>query len=325
MKFKLLLLLIFSTFLLAEKCEMWYEDNNLRQAGYFPQDAKEKFINTQTWKESRKRMSVYLVRANALYLRKNNITDYFLKNKMIKVLKNSNIKLALNVRGATLAHASKKRKKIWDKEMNLIDKLEKMGAHIDSINFQSALSKSNKFTHHKNKDKVYAYPLQQRITDIVSYAKIIHQKYPHIKFGLIDALPAKGYPYRDPYRKLVRAMKEAHLTLHHILLDLPNDFIERHRKGLTWQKVIAVEKYVQNELHLKYGKIFHDARAGRTSDHLFFTNVMKMAKRYTKEGGHPDYCLLMSWYPHPSRTIPETEKYTQMNTFLELSKYINKY
>lgn len=317
MKFKLLLLLIFSAFLFAGKCEMWYEDNNLGKAGYFPADAKEKFIDTQTWKTSRKKMGVYLIRTNALYLRKNDITDYFLKNKMLKVLKRSNIKLALDVRGATLGNLSEKRRKIRLKEFKLIDKLENMGAHIDSINFQSALSKSVK--HASPKDKVYAYPLEQRIDDIVSYAKNIHQKYPHIKFGLIDALLAKGYPYRESYQKLLQKMQEAHLALHHIILDLPYDFIEKHRKGITWAKVIEVERYVKDDLHLKYGKIFHDARAGRKSDRLFFTKVMKMATQYKKEGGDPDYCLLMSWYPHPARTIPETEKYTQMYTFLKLA------
>ncbi|AKF25722.1 hypothetical protein YH65_10240 [Sulfurovum lithotrophicum] len=297
---------------------MWYEDNNLGQAGYFPPDAKEKFIDPQTWKASRKKMDVYLVRANALYIRKNGLTDYFLKNKMLKVLKDSKIKLALNVRGATLTQTSRKREKIRTKEIKLIEKLESMGIHIDSINFQSALSKSVKFTSHK--DKVYAYPMKQRIKDIVSYIKTVHQKYPHIKFGLIDALPAKGYPYRKAYKYLVESMQKAHLTLHHIILDLPNDFIEKHHKGVTWKQVIDVEKYVHNDLHLKYGKIFHDAKAGKTSDRLFFTKVMQMATRYKKEGGDPDYCLLMSWYPHPSRTIPETEKYTQMYLFLKLSE-----
>jgi len=240
---------------------------------------------------------------------------------MLKVLQKSNIKLALDVRGATLSNMNAKRKKIRFKELKLIDKLEKMGAHIDSINFQSALSKSVKFASHK--DKVYAYPLKQRIDDIVSYAKTVHQKYPHIKFGLIDALLAKGYPYQTSYQKLVQNMQKEHLTLHHIILDLPYNFIEKHRKGITWEQVINVEKYVRNDLHLKYGKIFHDAKAGKRSDQLFFTKVMQMATRYKKEGGDPDYCLLMSWYPHPAHTIPETEKYTEMYTFRKLSERIH--
>lgn len=302
---------------------MWYEDNNLGKAGYFPADAKDKFIDSQSWQISRKKMDVYLIRANALYMRKNGLTDYFLKHKMFKTLKASHIKLALDVRGATLTQMSDKRKKIRTKELKLIEKIESMGMHIDSINFQSALSKSSKKFQRKNASVDYA--MEKRIEDIVSYARIVHRKFPHIRFGLIDALPTKGYAYKTPYTLLVKSMQKAHLTLHHIILDLPYDFIEKHWRGMTWEKAIEVEKFVKNDLHLEYGKIYHDSKAGKTSDRLFFNHVMKMATRYKKEGGAPDYCLLMSWYSHPTYTIPETEKYTQMYTFLELAKQLEKY
>lgn len=324
MKFKLVYILFLFYSLFAGNCEMWYQDNNMGKAGYFPTDAKEMFNDTNSWKKALNTMDVYLIRANSLYMKKNGLTHYFIKNKMLKVLKKNHVKFALNVRGATLSNQNKQWKKIRSKEIELIHALEGMGAHIDSINFQSALSKPSKKSK-KDKTKFEPiYSMEQRIDDIVSYAKVIHNQFPHIKFGLIDALPTKGYPYKKAYKDLIKRMKKEHLALNHIVLDLPYNFIEEHWRGMTWEKVIEVENFVQNELQLKYGKIYHDAKGGKTSDRLFYNNVMKMATRYKKEGGDPDYCLFMTWYPHPAYTIPETQKYTQMYTFLELAKKVKK-
>jgi len=324
MKYLFLFLFICLNLVVASECQMWYEDNNLGKSGHFPQDAKEKFINPITWQNSLQTMDVYLIRANSLYIKNNQVTNYFIKNKILKLLKKYKIKLALDVRGATLRHASQKRKEILTKELKLIENIQRLGGNIDSINFQSPLSKSIERVKNRGKEYTFSYPLQQRIADIVYYAKVIHTQFPHIKFGLIDASPTKGYPYKESYKELSMAMKKENIMLDHIILDLPYTFIEKNKNGMTWEKAIEIEDFVQNTLHIKFGKIYHDSKGGRTSNLLFHNNVLKMAKKYATKGGMPDHCLLMSWYPYPSYTIPETEKYTQMYTFLKLAETINK-
>lgn len=67
--------------------ELWFEDNNMYIPAGAPPDFKEKFDKLDSWKETRKAIRVYLIRANTLYNPDNKITDNFLKEKLIPVLK----------------------------------------------------------------------------------------------------------------------------------------------------------------------------------------------------------------------------------------------
>ncbi len=312
--------LLFGGTLTAKSCEMWYQDNHLGKMGYLAPDAIYKFSDTASWRRSLQNMNVYMLRLNSLYSKQNHISDYFIKYKFYRTLKSHNVKLALNVRGATLTNLNSKTKQGYIKELNMIDKLYRMGVKVDYIYFQSALSRQKSFgTELKD---VYDYPMQQRIDDIVRYAKTIHAKYPKIKFGLIDALPIKGLPYKKPYRDLMKIMEKNGVKLHSILLDAPYSLIMRHWKGSTWEKILNVEKYVKYNMGIQYGKIFTDNEGGKRSDKLFYLNLVKMARRYKTLGGNPDICILMSWYPHPRYTIPETTPYTMTYDFLKLTEIL---
>lgn len=324
MRLFLVSVILFSSLVSAFQCEMWYEDNNRGKKGFFPSDAREKFFSPETWKESRKKMKVYLIRINTIYKKKNGLNDYFLKYKMLKVLKSSNIKLALDVQGATLSGVNERRRRLFQKEFKVIKKLVKMGFDIDSINYQSALSKNPRKTRVRNYGYKFDYPMESRIEDIVYYSEAVHQQFPDIKFGIIDALPTKGLEYKKPYAMLQKKMREHGLRLNHIILDMSYHVAETHWRGASWQKVKEVENYVKNQLHIKFGKTFDDRKGGNRSNKVFYTNVMRMADRYGAVGGNPDICALMAWFPYPDKTIPELENYTMMNTFLELSKKLNK-
>ncbi len=315
-KFILFLSLNAFSFVYAKNCEMWYEDSNQRQVGYLPKDAIMKFYDTTTWKRSLKEMDVFMVRLNALYFKKNQLNDYFIKNKLYKVLKTHNVKLALDVRGATLTSSSPKKHKEYKRELKMIGRLSKMGVKIDYVFFQSALCESQS---PKKSFDVKAHLMDKAIGEIVMYAKEVHSKYPHIKFGLIDALPIKGLPYKEPYSELKKRLKANGIILDSILLDGPYSRIENHFRGLSWQKIVAVENFVKNELGIKFGKIYTDNRGGMKSDRAFYENLIKMAKRYKNAGGDPDYCVLMSWFHYPKYTIPETQPYTMTYDFLKLS------
>jgi len=62
--------------------EFWYEDNNMRKAGGYPEDFKEMFEKPETWKEMRSKLSVYYIRGNTL---KNVINDLGEEWKTVQV------------------------------------------------------------------------------------------------------------------------------------------------------------------------------------------------------------------------------------------------
>lgn len=309
--------LFFGGMLNAKNCEMWYEDNNMGKMGYLSPDAKDKFSTPASWRRSLKQMDTFMIRLNALYLKRNHISDYFIKYKFYRILKKHHIKIALDVRGATLTSLNSKKKQEYIKELNMIDRLYRMGVEVEYIYFQSALSKGKAFG---TKIDESDYPMAWRIDDIVMYAKTIHTKYPKIQFGIIDALPVKGLPYKKPYRDLMKAMKRNGVQLHGIILDGPYELIKRYWKGLSWQKIIEVEKYVKDKMGIQFGKVFTDNQGGKRSDKLFYNNIVKMGKQYKSVGGNADICALMSWYHHPRYTIPETTPYTMTYNFLKLSE-----
>ena len=312
--------LMFGSTLSAKNCEMWYEDNNMGKIGYIAPDAIDKFNDPASWKKSLNSMDVFMIRLNALYPQQNHITPYFIKHKLYRTLKKHNIRFALDVIGGTLTNLNSKKKKQYIQELDMIDRLYRMGVEVDYIYFQSALSKKHAFG---TKLKYgYDYPMKQRIDDIVTYAKTIHAKYPKIKFGIIDVLPILGLPYKKPYRDLMDAMKQNGIRLDGIILDGPYQLIKRHWRGLTWKKILDVEKYVKHDLGIQFGKIFTDKQGGKRSDKMFYHRLVEMAKQYKSSGGKADICMLMSWYPHPRYTIPETLPYTMTYDFLKLTEIL---
>ena len=66
------LLLLAASAGFAAETTFWYEDNNMRKAGGYPEDFKEMFENPDSWSEMRSKLSVYCIRGNTL---KNVVND----------------------------------------------------------------------------------------------------------------------------------------------------------------------------------------------------------------------------------------------------------
>lgn len=323
--YALFLVLVFTMFpLAANKCEMWYEDNNLGKKAYFPPDAREKFIKPDTWERSRKKMDNYMIRINVFSKRSNKLDKYFMKYKMFKLLKRDGVHLTLDVLGGTLTHANIRKEETKERELRMISKIESMGMPIDSIVFQSALSKSIKIIRRRRSVFKDEYPMDQRIVDICDYAEKVHKKFPNIRFGIIDALPTKGLPYKQPYLSLKKSMSERGLRLDFIILDMSHHVLDEGWRGMDWNKLKEIDNYIHDELHVKFGKTFDDRIAGKRSDKDYYLSVARMANEFKTRGIQSDICAFMSWFPHPRYTIPETKQYTMTYDFLKLSDILTR-
>ncbi|GAB6142403.1 hypothetical protein JCM14076_31320 [Methylosoma difficile] len=273
---------------------IWYEDNNLGKPDGTPVDFKEKFIHPESFLSATKYINVYMMHAEAL----NNIDDKFLLAYIVPFLTKNDIKLAVDVGGATFTQLNN-RDKLFNREINLFIKLKKLGVKVDYISMQSILSKTPK-------GKV-DYPLSMRIEDAVSYSNAVIKEYPQVKIGIIDALPSHGQDYKKPYLQLKEALSNVGVSLSFIHLDMPYEIPREKVKNITWQTIKEVENYVKNDLGISFGLITTSIKAGKLSDQLFHYSVLSSLKCYSAVGGNPNDWVITSWFKNPKRTIPDNQ------------------
>lgn len=300
---------------------LWYEDNNLGVGAGMPADFKDKFQRPETWENARQFIDVYLIRANSLTASKNAIDDSFLEENFIPVLNQTGVTIALDVQGATWMHHRDKTR-IVDEEIALARKLRELGGNVTHLSLQSVLSKPQTID-----GKRVEYPMKLRYADVVDYATRATEELPGIKIGIIDALPSHGKEYHIPYRELARRMRAAGLSLDHIHLDIPFEIPEKNRNGMSWEKVKEVEDFVRNEIGCQFGLVCTSRVAGYDSDKAYHQAVLSSLKRYSRIGGDPDQYLIMSWFPHPAFTIPDSAQvndYPLMRTVVEFGQRLDE-
>lgn len=96
---------------------------------------------------------------------------------------------------------------------------------------------------------------------------------------------------------------------------MPSDFKQKFLKPETWQTAReAMDVYMirantltkkGNEIGCEFGLICTSRKAGYESDRAYHETVLKALERHKSVGGAPDQYLIMSWFPHPLRSIPE--------------------
>lgn len=301
--------------------ELWYEDNNMAVGAGMSPDFKKQFMRPDTWKDARRHIDVYFIRANTLTARKNGITDEFLRRYFVPVLRRSRISIALDVQGGTWMSASKSQTGTVKREIELIRKLRKYGGDVRYLSLQSVLSKPLKV-----KGKTKPYPMEQRYKDIQLYMTLVKREFPRIKIGIVCALPSHGKDYKKAYKGLKDHLAKSRLRLDHITLDIPCEIPDTKRNGMSWQKVKEVEEYVQKEIGCDFGLVCTSRVAGYKSDEAYHKAVLSALASHAKTGGNPDRYLIMSWFPHPKTSIPDSatgKSYPVMRTVLEFGRQLD--
>jgi len=296
---------------------LWYEDNNLGRAGGMPPDFIEKFHHPETFREASRHIRVYMIRANVL----NKMDDVFLTTLLDPYLRRNNIKLAIDATGVVWAQAPG-RDKAFAANIQLLERLKRLGIVVHYISLQSVLSKPL-----IRAGKTVDYPLGKRIQDATAFANAARSTYPRAEIGIIDALPSHGKDYRRAYRALRDAMSREGLTLSYIHVDMPFEIPHQRQLGVTWQTLREVERYVEEELGLKFGFFTTSRTAGNISSKAFHERVMAALECYTGATGTPRDWLIASWFPHPRNTIPENavgEDYPAMRTVLAFGRSLER-
>jgi len=301
----------------ALAADIWYEDNNLGKPGGMPADFVSKFNSPESFRQATDAIDVYLMRANVL----NKLDDNFVGKVFSSYLVKNHIKLAVNDGGATWMQRPG-RKKVSKNNIDLYNRLKRLGITVDYVSLQSVLSKIPK------EDGVKVdYPLAKRVEDIVIYARAITEIYPKAEIGIIDALPSHGKEYRQPYRDLRDALSRAGLKLSFIHLDMPFEIPREQQRGITWQTVRDVERYVEDELGLVFGYFTTSRKGGDTSSKAYHRSVIADLDCYAGSGGTPDDYIIASWFPYPEKTIPEFatgDEYPTMRTVVEFGRKLEQ-
>jgi len=296
--------------------DVWYEDNNLGKAGNMPTDFAEKFRQPESFSQATKYIRVYMVRARFM----DAMDDQFLATSFNQYLKGNNIKLAIDAGGANWAQAEG-REKIARNELALLERLKELGVKVDYISLQSTLNKPLKVD-----GQTMDYPMSMRIEDIVKYSKSVRAIYPQVEIGIIDDLPSHGKDYQQPYRQLKNALTREGIKLSYIHLDMPFELIKEQRHGITWQRVRDVERYVEDELRVKFGLLATSRKGGHSSSKAYHHAVMAVLMCYSDADGTPHDFIIASWFPFPEKTIPETatgDDYPTMRTVKEFGQQLD--
>ena len=280
---------------------LWIQPPHHGGAGRLAPDFFEMFTTrTDEWAEARAFVDVWVVRVTSLLGKDIPLRDAFLRESFLPTLQAWGVALAVNVTGATSAQCADHPRRL-SAEVTAIERLLDLGARISYLSLQSPLSKVSESCPAYGKETGY----DLRITDIVNYVSTMTERFPGIKIGLVDAMPAKGWAYQDVYLHLQDALTERGLRLAFIHLDFP---MESASPG--WVNVREVENFVRGELGVPFGLIYVSKVGGATSNVAFRDNVLAAYRAYRAAGGRPDHLELTSWYAFPTSMLPEDDEAT---------------
>jgi len=214
------------------------------------------------------------------------------------------------------------RDKAFAANIQLLERLKRLGIDVHYISLQSVLSKPL-----VRRGKAVDYPMSKRIRDVIAFARAVRPIYPRAEIGIIDALPSHGKDYRRPYRRLRDAMSREGLSLSYIHVDMPFEIPRERQLGVTWQMLRGVERYVEEELGLQFGFFTTSHTGGNISSRAFHERVMAGLECYTGVTGTPRDWVIASWFPHPRTTIPENatgDDYPAMRTVLAFGRQLQQ-
>ena len=299
------LLLLAASAGFAAETTFWYEDNNMRKAGGYPEDFKEMFENPDSWSEMRSKLSVYCIRGNTLKNVVNDLGEEWVIKHFCGLLKKEKIPVAIDNPDPSRIPA--------------IKLLQENGIVISHLALQSVLSK---FKARPMTPDEKEREISKRIETTLPKLKRLRQEFPQAKIGIIDALPPKGIPYAEPYKDLLEKSRLAGAPIQFIHVDAPYSSID---KTIGWENLSRLKKTISRDLELEFGMIVTDNVGGMKSNKAFYDQVMSMGNKYPK-AAYPDYFILMSWYPHPEYAVRKAGSqgaYTMTRTALDFFNLIS--
>ena len=300
----------------------WYEDSNMGTNGAVPPDFFSRYdpANVASWTNSLETMDVYYLRYATYrdWLK----TDSVMKTRMAEVFNQYGIKVALDDTEPTWGHAKYNyNTPNYQKSIDALQDLTDHGWNLCAVGLQSVLSKPWRDGE---------YDMSWRILDIVEYIRQVKPHFPDLEYGVIDAMPAKGWEYKSHYSALKNVVEAEGLTLDFIEQDFPIDFAITGSR--TYGEMVEAERFTRFALGWKSGLYLTSSRGGQTSDELWRSDVISGLDQYLASGAAPERITLAAWYPHPVYTAPdETDPVlnpngsTMLGTFLLMDENLADY
>lgn len=264
----------------------WYEDNNVQQAGGYPDDFDEMYNDPDSWAALRDKLSVYYIRGSSLRNIRDELGEDFFTNKFCRLFREENLPVAIDNPGEP---------QHWGVMHDLIDN----GVTVSHIALQSVLSKfggGRGMTEEEQKAE-----LLSRILFASERMKQLKDSFPDSKVGIIDALPTKAYLYEWAYLELMEHSTASNAPVEFIHVDCPAPALYSGT-FIDWEELGNVKRVITEELDVDYGFVVTDGDAGRYSNQAFNESVLRLGRLFPREH-YPDYFIMMSWFPFPEYSV----------------------
>jgi len=290
---------------------LWMEDNNGGNAGGLPADFVRRFEDPVTWQVALRTIDTFYVRESSLRNTQNLISQEVLQNKIAPVLNAAQTNVAIDSGAATFLNRRSREQAmsvdvLLSSHFQWLDLMIQAGLRVKTISLQSVLSKT------VTGDREWAdYSISDRISDVIEYSARLKSRFPNIQVGIIDALPTHKRNWTSIYDQLSASMRQRGLSLDHIHLDMPVDYINTIQR-FSWQDVFNIQQYVKQEVGAKFGLMLTSRNGGGISNEKWATESIQglfdyqtMIRQLGNPNDQPDRIIISSWYEFPDRSVPE--------------------
>ncbi len=319
--FGLTILVLSTSTVKASDVWFWIPSTNLPQ---YPQV----LLHPEQWNQSENLLDTYVLSMDTT---SGVWQDSYLKNYVIPLQSAHHIKIAIDSGNATWLTCRKGQGTInLQTEVDNLKHFYALGGTVDYIWMQSSLSKP---VLDRLKANCPGYSIDQRLADIITYMKAIHQNFPAIKIGLIDnttthmMLHNAGTEdtYQNTYRKLMNVLKQNGQSLDFLIEDVSSEQVAgKALPGvMEYPQLLQVEQFVHNTLQIKFGLILatYDTTASEAKEATL--NIAE-ARVYKARGGNPDFYVATNHYAVGAVThlLPENDSvnYTATKYLLAVEK-----
>jgi len=222
-----------------------------------------------------------------------------------------------------------------------LDPIFAAGGEVSSIHLDGSVRRMIKgFQKHPN-----AISLDEITGKMVGFWQKIHAKYPRIRIGLTANLPnwdytkelvgynghytdASGVTYSRVLNTLHRALTKAGEKIDFVEVDCPYNYYREKRTRKNDADVDNARKFTELQKWCKKRDIrfnlIVNAEPRNEGAKGFHDLTCEYVRHLRRDGIFPDVFIVQSWYKEPSRSLPETENYTFMNTAKDAIALIQK-
>lgn len=222
-----------------------------------------------------------------------------------------------------------------------LDPIFEVGGEVSSIHLDGPVRHMLK----GHQESPNALSLNEVAVRMVRFFKQIRKKYPNIRIGVITNFPnwdytadlvgynghytdRSGVTYSEVLDVLHRVLADADEKIDFVEVDCPYNYYREKRsrsddadidnaRKLTklqqWckERAIGFNLIVNAEPRTEGAKGFHDM-------------TCEYVQQLRRDGIFPDVFIVQSWYKQPAKHLPETERYTFMNTAKDAIALIKK-